>query len=369
MIKNKRKKLKDKIKESALVTSEFYIKLAFTIFFVGLYLLIFFLCDGIIFFEPAKYSTNYKNEEFQVHVIDVENGDAFLIKLPNKKTLMIDCGEEKYYRNVSSYIKQYFYYEKLNQIDYFVLTHADSDHIGSAAKIINDFNVKTLYRPKLYSNYEVENDLIEEDYNLEMSNIYNEVIKSAYKKKCDIQFNEKGKSINIEGCKIDFLSPQNDSYSVDNNYSAVLMLTYNEKKFLFTGDIDESIEKVLLDEFGQALKADVLKVAHHGSSTSSSQAFLEIVNPEYAILSASGHSSILPNFDVVNRIKDNDIKILATADCGNFAMKVNGDKIEYYIAEKPDNHLVLILSIFIILTFIIWRDPFNIINKTRFKNK
>ncbi len=358
----KRKKLTDKLKDSVLATGEFYVKFFLTIFIVALYIVLFFNLDGFIFFETTKYCNSFEKNPFQLHIIDVENGDAFFIKLPSGQTLMIDTGDEAYSSRVCSYIKQYKYFEGLKSIDYLLLTHPDSDHVGGAAEIIEKYNVKTLLRPKLYSLYESENYLIDESKNYLVSEgeDYSKVIETAYKHKCKMIFCEKDIKFNPDSnTSIEFLSPDLDYYSNSNNYSGVVMMTVYGKKFLFTGDASTSIEKTLIENYGNYLKADVLKLGHHGSYSSTSQEFLNYVKPQYAILSCSERSSILPSEKIISRLKDNNIKILSTAKLGNFALSIIDNTIIYHKADKGANHLVLILAIFLFVIFIVWKNPFK----------
>ncbi len=365
----KLKTFKEKFAETSFAKGEFYIKLSFTIFFVVIYVILFIFFDGVTFFESQNYSSSFQGNPFQIHVIDVENGDAIFIKLPNNKTMLIDTGEEIYYDRLSSYIRQYNHFEKSNSIDYLLLTHEDSDHIGSAKKIIENFNVKRIYRPKLYSMFEKENILNEFDYKVSSSNDYNNVIKAAFQNNCELMFSQSGTIINEGDCQIEFLLPMETLFNNSNNDSAVIMLSYQSKKFLFTGDIEYQAEEKLIEKYGDKLKADVLKVAHHGSATSSSQRFLNYVQPDKAILSSSGKSSILPNIDVVNRLKENNIEVFATGNIGHFAFTVESGQIKFAKAVSKDNFLALIFAIFVIFLLLLWHFNLNRSNIASFKIK
>ena len=207
---------------------------------------VFVCCGGLRFFECTNYVDAYINNPFQIHVIDVENGDAFLIKLPNNQTMMIDCGDERYQDRVISYINQYMKYEQLNKIDYLVLTHADNDHVGNAGKIIQTFNVVNVFRPKVYSASESNYAVLDKDYKIDDSQVYNKAIVSAYTNNCNIIFNEVNQKLIFENGFMQMLSPIQDSYNNGNNYSAVIMFEYRDYKMLFMGDADNSIEKNLV---------------------------------------------------------------------------------------------------------------------------
>ena len=359
----KKKTFRQMFNESIFAKGEFYIKLSITIFFIVLYAILFVACDGFIYFEQSKYTGDFRYNQFQVHMINVGNGDAILIRLPGKKTMMIDTGESKYYNELSSYLRQYQYMEKSSTIDYLVMTHPDSDHIGNAKKIIENFNVKTIYRPKIYSLFEQENELTSEGYVVSDSIPYNEAIEQAYKKNCTMIFSAKGLSIQLENCLIEFLSPKLDVYEEDNNYSAVIMISYLNKKFLFMGDAETIIENTLIQDYGDYLKADVLKVGHHGSKTSSSQAFLEVVQPNIALLSVNDSSKYLPNDEIVDRLYNNNAKVFSTSKYNNFALAVVDGEILFKQSSKPENYLVYILAAFLIIIFIVWENPFKNLKK------
>lgn len=353
-----KKNLKVLFKNSIVFKSEFYVKLSLIILVASVFIVIFITQNGRMFFEYYAYAEKFRNNDFQIHVIDVGNGDALLIKFPNNETMMIDTGSNHYEKKVTSYIQQYLWSEDLNKIDYLVLTHPDSDHVGGASEILDRFKVLTLYRPKIYSKLEYE--MIEEknDYNISSTVAYDEVIMKAYSKKCNMAFNEGGISFQKGGVLVEFLAPLYTSYSQTNNYSAVIKITYQSKSFLFMGDADKSVEEDLIEEYGDNLDIDVLKVGHHGSYTSSSEKFLEIVSPEYSILSCK-ETEYFPHKNVVANLNAVNSKILSTGVRGSFAMSIDNGELVYANAEKPSNHFALVLTIFLLIIFIIWENPFK----------
>ena len=256
------------------VVSVWLLKASIIFFIVAITIGCFFFFDGIKIFASSTYVDSFKGSEFQIHTIDVENGDAFLIRLPENKTMLIDCGEEEYSDRVVSYINQYFASEGLHQIDYFVITHPDSDHCGSGKSIIDNFRVKNLYRPTINAKSESITSQEQSEYKTSSSVLYDQLIMAATRQGTNMIFSTKGEEISLKNCKIQFLSPSETTYNEDNNYSAVIMIKYYTKKFLFMGDADNIIEKTLIEEYGSELQADVLKVGHHGSKTSTTQDFL-----------------------------------------------------------------------------------------------
>lgn len=362
-----KKNFKSMFENSVFSKGQFYIKLSLTILLIVVFLVVFVTQNGYKFFEHTPYAERFRGNSFQAHFINVENGDAILLKLPSNEIMMIDTGEEKYKKEVTSYVKQFLHSEGLNQIDYLVLTHSDSDHVGSAASILNQFKVVNLYRPKIYSPNEYEQMLTPQNYQISESLIYSKVIDEAYENNCNIYFNEAGIKLNFGSCTVEFLAPLHDNYSYTNNYSAVILITYQNRQILLMGDAPISVEEELIRIYETKLKADILKVGHHGSYTSTSQKFIDVVAPEYAILSCSG-SEYFPHEDVLKILNDKSIKIYSTAVRGSFAMSIKDGNILVANAEISKNYLVIIFAFLLLLILLVWRNPFELLKHIQ-KNK
>lgn len=357
-MKQKEVDFKSKFKNSVFYTNDFYVKLCFTILFIAIFIVSFFSFGGVKYFYSTAYADSFKGYNFQIHAIDVGHGDCFLIKLPNDESMLIDAGKENNSLVVCEYINQFLSFENLKQIDYFVLTHADSDHIGGAKNIINNFKVANLLRPPVYSVTESQTSYATEDFETDEGFLYDEVIMRAYEKGVSSQYFYQGMTIQFGDCKLEFLSPQINAKGLSsNNYSGVMMFHYQAKKFLFMGDAEEEIEKGLINKYGTNLKADVLKVGHHGSATSSSKEFLELVAPEYAIISSEGNSSYFPDFNVVQNLKNSDSTLLPTYEFGNLVVSIKNDEIIYAKAQRLPNYLALIFAVVLIFVLIIWENP------------
>lgn len=367
---NKQKKnFKTLYENSVFSKSEFYIKMSLIILLSVIFLIIFFMQNGRIYFEYYPYADKFRNNEFQVHMISVGNGDAILIKLPNNQTMMIDTGDDYYENKVVSYVQQYLWSENLSKIDYLVLTHPDSDHVGGAEGILERFTIKNLFRPKIYSKSEEEMLETKENYNVSDSGIYDKAIMAGYKENCNMIYSEAGIILQIGDAKIEFLAPLYTSYTQSNNYSAVIKITYKTKVFLFMGDAEIAVENKLIEKYGDYLKADVLKVGHHGSYTSTSLNFLYKVSPEYALLSCKA-SEYYPNSEVLENLTNLNVKMLNTAIRDSFVISLNQDnEIVYANAEKHSNHLAIVLTIFMLAIFMIYENPIKkikpLINKIK----
>ena len=196
------------------------------------------------------------------HYIDVGQGDASFIELPNGEVMLIDAGIASSSEKIIDYIKNLGY----NRIDYVVATHPHADHIGGMAEVIEAFDVGAIYMPKAVST----------------SKTYENLLETIKNKGLSVKTGKVGVSVlQEEDLTIEMLAPNQDKYSSLNNYSIVLKITYGNTSFLYTGDAEELSEKEIMGN----VEADVLKVGHHGSDTSSSEEFLKRVNPKYAVIS------------------------------------------------------------------------------------
>ena len=216
--------------------------------------------------------------------IDVGQGDCSVIKLPDGSIIMIDAGEKTAVTAVAKYLDE----NKIDKIDYLVATHPHSDHIGAMADLIDNYDIGSVFMPK------VQNDT--STFMRLLTSVKNKGLKIKAVKAGDVLFDDK------EDVSAQFVAPNSESYEDLNNYSAVLKLTYKDTSFLFTGDAEKLSEDEMLKQ-GYDLSSDVLKVGHHGSSTSTSDKFLKAVLPEYAVISCDGKSYGHPSEKVVSRLK------------------------------------------------------------------
>ena len=258
--------------------------------FMSIYLVL-----SICFYVPIENLINGVNNigesDLKIHFVDVGHGDACIIELPDDKVVLIDTGPKC--DNLQNYISHTFR-DKI-KFDYLILTHTDSDHIGNALSILHKYEVDTLFRPKVSTRNEViEGTKTNNDED------YAKIIELAKSKNINLVYNWAGHKITGDNYEIEFLSPNQLIYEEDNNYSPIIKLTYLDKKVLFTGDAEGLIEEEVLS---RDLKADILKVGHHGSKTSSSYTFLKAVAPTYAVVSCeTGVYSDVPSKIVLNRL-------------------------------------------------------------------
>ncbi|MDY5213298.1 ComEC/Rec2 family competence protein [Intestinibacter sp.] len=248
-----------------------------------------------------------KNKDFCIHIIDVGQADSILITTPSSKNMLIDGGDEDSSKIIKSYLKN----KKVKNLDVVVATHPDSDHIGSLDDIIDNFDVEKIYMPKQNTD----------------SECYINLIDSCNKKNLKVNYLSKDDSFDLDNyTEIYVLSP---NYITDNNNSnsIVLNISYKNNNFLFTGDCEESNEMDIINSY-ELENVDFLKVAHHGSSTSSSLAFLQETTPSIAVISCGykndyGH----PHRSTLQNLESVGAKVFRTDVNGSMQFYSDGNKI------------------------------------------
>lgn len=196
----------------------------------------------------------------KVHFLDVGQGDCILIQLDGK-TMLIDAAEADQAEKIVSYLEA----QGIQKLDYVLGTHPHADHIGGLRAVIEQFEIGEIYLPKV----------------THTTTTYQKLLQATQDKGQKVHTAKAGITVcQGDGYKAEMLSPQKDTYEDVNNTSIVLKLTVGDTAFLFTGDAEAEVEKDL-----NGVQADVLKVGHHGSRTSSSAAFLQRVQPKIAVIS------------------------------------------------------------------------------------
>lgn len=258
----------------------------------------------ITFIFLVKNINNF-NTNYYIYFLDVGQGDMSLIKYKDE-VIVIDTGNIPYNTNYN-YIDNVLTFFKsigVNNIDLLILTHGDSDHLGNANYLVNNFKVnKVIFNCGEFN--ELEQELVE----------------VLDKKK--ILYYSCIEKINIYNNKLYFLN--NQDYGNENDNSSVIYTELNNYKFLFMGDAGVEVEEDLTSKYNLK-NIDVLKVGHHGSKTSSSKYFINEINPKYSIISV-GKNNIYkhPNNEVLNNLEDS--KIYRTDQNGSIMFKIKDNKL------------------------------------------
>lgn len=250
-----------------------------------------------------------EGDTLQVHFIDVGQGDCQLV-VTSSETVLIDCGEREYYERVIDYIKNL----GIGRLDYVVVTHPHTDHMGGMSYIIDEFDVGTVIMPKIQESV------------MPTTNAYQRLLKAIADKKIKVDYAKPGKKYGIGGAAMTVLAPVKD-YGDLNNYSAAVKIAHGENTFLFTGDIEKKAEADILSD-GADVSAVVLKAAHHGSSSSSHKAFIDAVNPEYVVIGVGeGNDYGHPHKETLQWIKERDLKLYRTDLNGNVVFTSTGSSL------------------------------------------
>ncbi len=246
-----------------------------------------------------------ENEKLISHYIDVGQGDCEFIELPNGQTILIDAGTSKYGDKIADYIESSGY----DEIDYLVATHPHADHIGGMKQIVEEFDIGTIYMPKATAN----------------TKTYENLLTAIADKGLTIKTAKAGVIIVEEdNLTVEIIAPVCEEYDDLNNYSAVIKITYEDSIFLYMGDAEELSENGITCE----VSADVIKVGHHGSDSSSSQEFVDKVNPQYAVISVGEDNSYdHPSDDVVQRWLNTGAEVYRTDECGTIIISSDGEEI------------------------------------------
>ncbi len=279
-------------------------------------LFIIFIALVVKYYGDYSFSSDVEvNGKFIASFIDVGQGDSIFLEFPNGKNMLIDAGENYESETVQSFINSKGYFS----LDYVVGTHPHTDHIGGLESIIRRYEIGEIYLPKVVHTSKTYENLL---------TTINEL---GYKVNSAISGME---IINEKGLEVKILSPKNSNYSELNNYSVVIKIVFGNTSFLFMGDAETVVEDEILDE----VNADVVKVGHHGSDTSSSEEFVKSVNAKYAvIMSGFDNQYDLPDKAIVDRWKSNGAEVYNTSENGNVIITSDGRNITVEVEHESYN--------------------------------
>ena len=261
------------------------------------------------------------NTDLKVHYINVGQGDSILIQ-QNGENVLIDGGSAKYGDTVLNYLRS----NGVTKLKYVIATHPHEDHIGGLIKVIDTLSVENIMMPKV----------------THTSVTYEKLINSIINKGLKIKSPKVGDKFYIGASSFEILGPVNSNYAELNNYSIIAKLKYGNTSYIFTGDAESLSEGELLAK-QLDISADVLKVGHHGSNTSTSDAFINAVNPKYAVISVGADNSYgHPNNDILSKLLNRGVNVFRTDTKGTIISTSNGGSITFnntpdiIIPSKPE---------------------------------
>ena len=271
-----------------------------------------------LLFAGCTTSRNKESDFLTVHFIDVDQADCMLL-VAGETTVLIDGGNTGTSWDVLSYLQRH----GIDELDLVVNTHPHGDHLGGIPTVLEHIPAEeiwcstTSFNTSLFNRF--ENAADGQDLN-----IYNPAPGTTYAS---------------DGLTIKVLGPleSNDSYTDLNDTSLVLMVKYGERKILFTGDMESYAEKQLV-EADIDLEADVLKVGHHGSYSSTSQLFLNEVDPEYGIICCGRNNEYgHPHDSPMNRLDRADVTLFRTDLMGDIVLVTDGDELAFFLESGNTN--------------------------------
>ncbi|MGE0105023.1 MAG: ComEC/Rec2 family competence protein [Blastocatellales bacterium] len=283
----------------------------------------------ILIVHPVSH--RFSQGRLTVTFLDVGQGDSILVAFPRGKLMLLDSGGRVEYRSpdgpnslgsddfeedrmgvAEAALLPHLWFRGISRLDQIVASHGDADHIEAFDELIDAMRVDSAAEA-------ARNDT-------SISNSFREAVKGAG---IPLRGIGSGDSFELDGVTVDVLWPDRETGPMsENNGSAVLRLRYGRRTILLTGDIESEPESRLTGSYSTELRADVLKVPHHGSKTSSMQKFLEAVRPGHAVISAAlpspfGH----PHPDVVGRLRQIGARIWETGRCGAVTASTDGNDL------------------------------------------
>lgn len=277
---------------------------------IGVVVALFFILQNTDLFNGPNRPVSSPSGACTVHFIDVGQGDSTLI-CAGDKTLLIDAGENNKGDEVLLYLSRL----GITKLDYVIGSHAHSDHIGGLDTVINGIEVENI----------ILSDLPEKM--IPTTKTYTDLLEAIDNRNVNLIVAEPKDTYEIGGGILTLLSPVDDDYSDLNDFSIVSRFDFGEKSIVITGDAEEKAEKDILQS-GAYLNADILKVGHHGSDTSSSKAFLEAVSPEIAVIEVgAGNKYGHPMAETITKLSSLETKVYRTDLNGSVVVTIDGDDI------------------------------------------
>lgn len=251
--------------------------------------------------------TSTTSQGMKVHYIDVGQGDSILIQADGKN-LLIDAGPTDSTKKLLAYLQK----QHIKRLDYVIATHPHEDHIGGMADVVKKYDIGEFYMPKKLTDTKVFENMI--------NALKSKSIKAVAAKA--------GMSFSLgKNAECSIIAPNSSNYDSLNNYSVVLMIKYGNSRFLFMGDAEKLSEKEILSK-GFDVNSDVLKVGHHGSTSSSSKDFLDKASPKIAVISCGKNNDYgHPHKETLQELKKRNIQVYRTDIDGSIVLYSDGQNI------------------------------------------
>jgi len=267
------------------------------------------LLFAVLILHPL--SSGRPDAKLRIDFLDVGQGDSALVTMPDGTTLLVDGGgntTDATRRIGETVVSEYLWWRGLSEIDYVLVTHADADHIDGLNDVLKNFSVRSALVARAPAK------------DPEFATFSQTLVKTN----TPLETIQAGDVVHFGNVQVSVLWPLAGGDTSKNNDSVVLRLQFGERSILLTGDIEQAAEHALVD-MQQQLSADVVKVAHHGSKSSSTEGFVIATKPQYAVISV-GRDSVFghPHREVVERWQSTGATVLTTGNCGTITVTTDG---------------------------------------------
>ena len=279
---------------------------------------------GINVYDNNENDVSSVNSEetLVVTMIDVEQADCFLYEQDGKYAL-IDCGESRTANEVIELLKG----KGITKLDYIFGTHPHSDHMGGMYKIITNIEVGKIIIPEVDERKVTSTwyNVLDEELNTVYVNGKKEV------PKYNVEYAKEGATYRLGDATIEIIEQFTEYKSDLNNYSAIMKISFGEIDIITTGDAEIVVEKELLNS-GKDFDAEILKLGHHGSETSTSDEFLDAISPDYALISAGvDNKHEHPVKSVMEKLEKREIPVYRTDESGTVVVTITANDITFNV--------------------------------------
>ena len=261
--------------------------------------------------QTQQTETFTENDILNLTMVDVGQADGFVF-MQDGKTAVIDCGTRSTGKNLVEYLKQ----NNVTKLDYVVGTHPHDDHMGGMYDVITNFEVGEVIIPKVTKNNITTNWYLK---------LMNELKTGGYK----VTYPNVGDEFTLGKATMKVIAPFEEPESNLNNYSIVLKVSLGEMDVIMTGDMEKDVEKQILAK-NTDIDAEILKLGHHGSDTSSCVEFIDAVSPQYALCSSKvGNKYEHPIKLTMDNLKERNIPVYRTDESGTVVVKITPKNVEF----------------------------------------
>lgn len=250
-------------------------------------------------------------EELKLHMIDVGQADCFLF-MKGDKVALVDCGTRSTGKDAVEYIKSL----GITRIDYVFGTHPHHDHMGGMYDIITNFEVGKIIIPQVKEGQVTTNWYIK---------LMKQIVDGNY----EVEYSKTGNEYFLGGAKIQIVWQSELEQDNVNNYSDIIKVSFGDMDVLMTGDAETEIEEEVLRS-GVQIDAEILKVGHHGSNTSSSDEFLDEIDPDYGLISCKvGNKYEHPTKNTMEKLQQREVEVYRTDECGTVIATITPNGVTF----------------------------------------